>query len=246
VQSVESDRNERGFTLPELVIVILLVGILAALAVRKMSTPIETARYERTRQELEQLARAIVGNPEVYANGVRTDYGYVGDVGSLPPDLRALVENPGYATWDGPYIEAGSDGSAYLTDAWSAPYVLVDTIVRSTGSGSNIDRLIVTSLSELFNNTVEGVVVDASGDPPGTTFADSISVQLIYPDGSGAYTAALAYPTPAGSFSFAGIPIGVQRLVVVYLPASDTLSYSIAVDPGSSMKLNVVFPVDLF
>ena len=246
MQSVDFDRHVRGFTLPELVLVILLVGILAAVAVRRMSTPIETAQYEQTSQELDQLARAIVGNPDVCANGVRTDYGYVGDVGSLPPDLTALVEDPGYATWNGPYIEAGPGGTAYLTDAWGVPYVCIDSLIRSTGSGSDIDRVIAGSLSELLSNTVEGVVVDASGDPPGSTFADSVSVQLIYPDGSGGYTAAPTNLTPAGGFSFAGISIGVHRLLIVYLPAGDTLLYSVAVDPGSHTKLNVVFPVDLF
>ncbi|RKX27924.1 MAG: hypothetical protein DRP47_05720, partial [Candidatus Zixiibacteriota bacterium] len=132
-------KQKSGFTLVELVMMIVIVGILATIATRKMSDTVEDARYQQTKKELDHLAYAIVGNPELYSKGARSDFGYVGDVGALPPNLNALVTNPGsYSTWNGPYIDSGSSGTDHLTDAWGTAYTFTDTLVRSSGSGSNI------------------------------------------------------------------------------------------------------------
>ena len=236
-----------GFTLIELVIVILLVGVLATIATRKMSVSIETAQYEQTKKELDQLARAIVGNPEVYVNGARADFGYVGDVGALPPNLDALVQNPGgYATWDGPYIAGGFNSDGFKKDAWDVSYVYTDTLIRSTGSGSNIDKLFANSSADLLNNVVEGIVVDAGSTMPGADYKDSLVIHLTYPDGSGGYTTASTNPDAKGNFSFSNVPIGAPRLILIYLPDSDTVSYNVSINPSSVVKLSIVFPADLW
>jgi prepilin-type N-terminal cleavage/methylation domain-containing protein len=67
-------RTNSGWTLIELVIVIVILGIIAAVATTKMSTSIETAQYEQTKQEMDQLTYAIVGNPAVYSSGTRTEF----------------------------------------------------------------------------------------------------------------------------------------------------------------------------
>ena len=101
------ETSRRGFTLVEVVIVIILLGIIAAVAVGRLTTSLETARVEQTKAEMQALARAIVGNPDVYSRGARTDFGYVGDIGALPFSLDNLVTNPGYASWNGPYLTSG-------------------------------------------------------------------------------------------------------------------------------------------
>ena len=108
-----------GFTLIELIVVIIIAGIMATVASRKLSTSIETAKYEQTKKEMDEL------------------------VGALPPNLDALVTSPGgFATWDGPYINRGVDLSGFKQDAWNVGYILVDTLLRSSGSGGNIDKSI--------------------------------------------------------------------------------------------------------
>ncbi|RME30712.1 MAG: type II secretion system protein, partial [Candidatus Zixiibacteriota bacterium] len=97
-------RGQRGYSLIELVVVLIIVGILASVALKSLRTAGVVAKTEQTRHELDKLAWAITGNPERSSGGVRSDYGYIGDVGALPPNLDALVTNPGYATWKGPYI----------------------------------------------------------------------------------------------------------------------------------------------
>ena len=91
-----------GYTLIELVIVIIILGIITTVAMRSIKDTNQTARIEETKKELEQLAIAIAGNPDLISGGQRTDFGYVGDIGALPPNLDALVQNPGgYTTWKG-------------------------------------------------------------------------------------------------------------------------------------------------
>jgi type II secretory pathway pseudopilin PulG len=238
--------NTQGFTLVELVIIILLIGIVAALAVREIGTSLETAKYEHTKKELEQLAYAIAGNPSLYNDGARIDFGYVGDVGSMPPNLDALVQNPGgYSTWQGPYITTGLAGGDFKKDAWNTPYVYTDTLLRSTGSGTNIDKLIANSTADLLANTVEGYIVDADRQVPGSN-NDSIKVSITYPNGSGGYTTSSQTPSAKGNFAFSNIPIGNQTLRVIYLPKNDTLTYEICINPGSTTKLDIVFPADLW
>lgn len=239
--------EHHGFTMVELVIVIIIIGIIAAVATKKMSQTVEDAMYEQTKQELDQLANAIVGNPAVYTSGTRTDFGYVGDVGSLPPDLQALATNPGgYDTWDGPYMGTGMNEDDFKKDAWGVEYVYGDTLIRSTGSGSNIDKVFATSTASLISNTVTGFVVDANHDVPGSEDTTSLTINLVYPDGAGDTTMVMTYPNPHGNFSFSGIPIGAHTLYVVYESENDTIAYNVTVEPNSTTKLSITFPADLW
>lgn len=236
-----------GFTLIELVIIIIIIGVITAVAVLKMSSSLDTARYEHTKSELDALALAIAGNPSLYSNGARSDFGYVGDVGGLPPNLDALISNPGgYATWDGPYIEQGSGVNAFKNDGWGITYTYTDTLLRSTGSGTNIDKVFAGSSSALLSNTVQGYVVDASYSMPGTIYKDSLSLRLTYPNGTGTTTTAAILPSSKGNFTFSNIPIGNHTLTAIYFPDNDTITFSVMVEPNSVVKLDIVFPHDLW
>ncbi|MFH1686930.1 MAG: prepilin-type N-terminal cleavage/methylation domain-containing protein [bacterium] len=240
-------RRPRGFTLIEVVMVIVITGILATIAVRQMSGTIQSARYEQTLRELNALAFAIAGNPDLHVGGVRTDYGYVGDVGALPPNLEALRSNPsGLATWAGPYMGTGVNADDFKTDGWGVVYSYTDTLIRSIGSGSNLDKIFARTSAALLSNQVTGFVRDARQSSPGSGYADSLLVRLTYPDGSGNLASAAVNPAPDGSFAFTGIPIGVHDLQIVFIPENDTISMSVGVDPGSVVRVDVAFPAALF
>ncbi|MBD3402095.1 hypothetical protein GF420_04305 [candidate division GN15 bacterium] len=141
-----------GFTLVELVIIIVTLGILAAVAIPRFADVTEGSRTTATTDELNRIKRAIVGNPSAVAGGQQVDRGFEGDVGHLPASLQDLVVKPDSIAaydrltrlgWNGPYLD-GADNK-YLTDAWGNAYVYQPSNRRiiSTGGDSG-DSVIVT------------------------------------------------------------------------------------------------------
>lgn len=238
---------QAGFTLVELALIIVIIGILSSVAMLKMSSSVATAQVEQTKREMDQLAAAIVGNPSSYGAGTRSDFGYVGDVGALPASLDALVQNPGgYGTWNGPYIATGFSATDFKKDAWGADYTLGGVTLSSTGSGSSIDKPLASTSGALLANTVQGVILDADRTAPGSIYKDSLLIRLVYPNGTGGTTTGSTTPSSNGKFSFSNLPMGDRTLQVIYRPASDTVTMPITIYPGRTTTLDIVFPADLW
>lgn len=229
--------NRGGFTLIELVIVIVIVGIIATIVLNGVGQMADTAKVEQTKQELDLLATAIVGNPQLQNNGVRADFGYVGDIGALPPNLDALYSNPGsYSTWRGPYINNRFTQLAtdYKTDPWGSTYSYSGgTEITSTGSGSSITRRLANASDHLLRNTTGGVILDLDGTPPGPDYRDSLSVQLTQPNGAGGLATRSAAIDPSGYFALDSIPIGNHQLQIVYAPTGDTIRRYVSITPNT-------------
>ncbi|MDD4051709.1 MAG: prepilin-type N-terminal cleavage/methylation domain-containing protein [candidate division Zixibacteria bacterium] len=238
--------DKSGFTLIELVMVIVIVGILAGVATVQLSRTTESARHEATQVELDALAAAIVGDPTLTADGARSDFGYVGDVGAMPPTLDALASNPGFATWRGPYIKGDFAAGDFLKDGWNVAYTYQDTLLRSTGSGANIDKIFASDRTVLLSNSIIGYVRDASHRTPGTVYRDSVAVIVTYPNGTGGMASPTTAPDAGGRFAFSGVPIGNHRVRIIYRPDSDTVTIPVCVLPGATTKLDVNFPADLW
>lgn len=218
--------------------VVVIIGILASIAARKFGSLAETVQVEETMKEMGDIANAIAGNPDLQNNGIRSDFGYVGDVGSLPPNLDALVSNPGgFTTWNGPYLQNSFQqiSNDYKADAWQSEYTYSGgVLLTSTGSGETIERRLAKNTNELLRNRVTGNIFDYDGTPPGIDYKDSLTVFLTYPNGSGGSTTKSASVGNGGYFSFDSIPIGNHTLEIVYQPQDDTIRQLVSVEPGSN------------
>lgn len=97
-------RNSSGFSLIELLVVLIILGLIAGLVVPNIMQRGEDAKVKAAAAEVQRLSMAI---DEFYL-----------DNGRPPSELRQLVERPGNASnWNGPYVNQSN-----LTDPWDNPY----------------------------------------------------------------------------------------------------------------------------
>jgi general secretion pathway protein G len=94
----------RAFTLVEMLLVITIIGILAALVIPKMVGRSEQARQTAVRADLSSIKTAL--------DAFEVDNGY------YPKSLQDLLQQPNNAkNWHGPYLENVPQ------DPWGNPYV---------------------------------------------------------------------------------------------------------------------------
>lgn len=241
--NITEKNYEKGFTLIEVVISIIIIGILAAVTVNTIKPMADNIKIENTKVELEEIGDAIAGNQEIQSNGVRSQFGYLGDVGSFPPNLDALRSNPGgYSTWNGPYLKSdiNQNTNDYKTDAWGTTYTYSAGVeIKSTGSGSEIVYKFGNSNNDFLLNSVSGIILDKSEFPPGLIYKDSLFVNLVYPNGSGGLVSKSSAVQANGYYFFDSIPIGSHALELIYTPTNDTINRFVSVTPSSNLNLDI-------
>jgi len=238
--------TNRGFTLIEVLMTIVIIGILAAVAMRSVQSSIDSSRVRETQAEMDELIAAIAGNPDLYTNGMRSSFGYVGDVGALPGSLDNLVTNPGgYATWKGPYVSRRftQDTDGFKKDAWGNNYTFSTGItLASTGGGSTpMTKSASSAAADLTTTPIVGTVTDAAGNPPGDSSV-AITVALSYPNGVGGTTSVSTHPNAGGTFSFSNIPVGVRTITAAYRATNDTSRVYAALLPKSGATVAMRLP----
>jgi len=235
----------RGFSLIEVLAVIVILGIVAGTVLNNMTNGIDDIRKNETLDEMEGLAAAIVGDPDATQQGRRVDFGYVGDIGSFPAELDNLLENPGgYVTWDGPYLPERflQDSLGFKLDGWGQAYQYDGGVVlASAGGAENLTRRLALSPADYLDNRVTGIITDADDSLPGVIYADSITLAITVPDGVGGRLTRSYSPDATGAFIMDTIPAGIHPVELVFIPGADTLSRLVTVFPRHHDPLRFKF-----
>lgn len=136
---LSNHKKSSGFTLIEILLAISLIGILSAVGITLISGSVDESRYDTTLQEIREIRKALIGDPESTQGGSRSSFGYAGDMGSVPnatQGLNALLTLPGGGSswnmnaaarfglgWNGPYLSTTVTGESALLDSWGRSYV---------------------------------------------------------------------------------------------------------------------------
>ncbi|MES2571601.1 MAG: prepilin-type N-terminal cleavage/methylation domain-containing protein, partial [Verrucomicrobiota bacterium] len=132
-------RSRNAFSLLELLVVLAILAIVTALAVRSLDGVESQRRYESAQRGLQELSDAVLGSPDDRnADGSRTVGGFVADMGRLPMtsgamelELRELWENPNpgaafdvrAAILENGVADADKDPQVLVPGGWRGPYL---------------------------------------------------------------------------------------------------------------------------
>ena len=98
-------RDSRGFTLIEMIVVVIILGLLAGLVAPKLFGRVGQSKQVAARAQIELLGAALDQ--------------YSLDMGTYPTALEGLIRNPGGGNnWNGPYLKK----NAIPADPWGNPY----------------------------------------------------------------------------------------------------------------------------
>lgn len=98
--------DERGFTLIEMVAVVIIIGLLAALVGPRLFGKVTKSKQTAAQAQIEMFGVAL--------DSFRLD---IGRYPTTDENLSVLQVNPGLDRWDGPYLKKDIP-----LDPWGAPY----------------------------------------------------------------------------------------------------------------------------
>jgi general secretion pathway protein G len=100
------NRARTGFTLVELLVVIVILSILAGIVGPRLFGQVDRAKWNLTKPSIRDIEAAIDA--------------YFMNCGEYPSGLNNLLTNPGLNSWTGPYLKPSQ-----LIDPWGFEYVYI-------------------------------------------------------------------------------------------------------------------------
>ena len=101
-------KQQRGFTLIEMLVVVIMIGLLASLIAPKLFNKLGSSKVKTAKAQISMIDTAL--------DAFRLD---MGRYPTQEEGLTILWQNPGNLTnWDGPYLP-----KAVKADPWGQPYV---------------------------------------------------------------------------------------------------------------------------
>lgn len=222
----------KGFTLIEVIVILVVMSILAAVAVPVALRVFETAAEDATREEMINLKKAMIGDSNRRQSATRGNFGFLGDMGRLPINLDELyrpgslpsfsydnVKQAG-AGWKGPYITgsfSGEEANDIKKDGLGNDYALtvgpsqLDGLLTSSGPDGvpgTADDISLEILPVETTATLRGSVKDALGNG-----ISNVSVNLNFAS-NGLLSLVTATTDTNGNYSFSSVPFGPRSVQV--------------------------------
>ncbi len=229
----------RGITLLELSVSIGITSLVISGAALLFSIEMDSARQADTIAKLEVFKRAIIGDARIVTRESRTDFGYFGDMGSLPGTIsdlwNGLGSKPAYvynstkktgAGWAGPYVQVGPVEfvSSLTRDAWGNGIQYIVQTGTSSVTGQEYRARIFSygangSLgggdditAEIYTTELYSRVVGYIRDSSGNPIAN-VPIKMNYPS-LGALQTSTTNSNADGSYSFAAVPFGNRSITI--------------------------------
>jgi type II secretory pathway pseudopilin PulG len=171
----------KAFTLLEIVIILAMLAIIAGSMVPLLIKSVETDREKITLERMRAINEAIMGNQRLGS------FGYIGDVGDMPPSLNDLITKPGGVSafafytnnvgygWRGPYLDVEFQS---LKDGWGNDFKFstADGLPEGQIKSSGPDGSLGNSDDIVFPFLPNGEKVEKNAPLLVTVMVDSLTV----------------------------------------------------------------------
>lgn len=215
----------KAFTLIEVMVVMAIISILAGMMAPVVWRYWESEEIATTRDRIKNIKTAMIGNTNLYQDGKRIDYGFVGVYGDLPFDnhsscviqslgnISALPADYNTSHWK-PFINSSAGIDSFYMDAWGKNILCENrriiggrlvglSLVSYAPSGERIEDFIteddVTPTQKIIGNnqtTKEGLKIIITPEYGGAFPTIETSCMSITRFSS--YTTQLPYKLPIG------------------------------------------------